>query len=78
MIIKDYIHVANVKCQGCVDTISNELVRMEGVEHVVVNRQLGTVDLEYEEGMRPAVLAKLRQLGYPEIQDHDLLVKQER
>ena len=78
MIIKDYIHVANVKCQGCADTISNELVRMEGVEHVVVNQQLGTVDLEYEEDLRPAVLAKLRQLGYPEIQDHDLLMEQER
>lgn len=60
------LQVENVKCGGCVESIKNGLVGLEGIE--VKNIDIPTGKLEFESnGQTPLneVKEKLDSLGYP-------------
>ena len=58
--------VKNVKCGGCVNTIREGLMGMDGVQSVDVTIEGGAVTVSGEDLDRVALTQKLGQLGYPE------------
>ncbi len=60
------IEIDNLKCGGCANTIVKGLGEIDGVSSVVVDTALHLVRLQADEGARPAVLARLHRMGYPE------------
>ncbi len=59
----DQITVANIKCGGCVSTIKNELLKLEGVLDVSI--ESNTVSVTYDQIERHAITQKLELIGYP-------------
>jgi copper chaperone len=60
------IEIDNLKCGGCANTIVKGLGDIDGVSAVVVDTTLQMVSLQADESIRPAVLARLHGMGYPE------------
>lgn len=58
--------VKNVKCGGCAANIEKGLGALPGVEKVEVTVQNGRVSVTGQNLSRPALSAKLREIGYPE------------
>jgi len=61
-----HIEIDNLKCGGCEKTILKGLATLEGVSEVSVDQALQMVSLHADPGLRPAILAKLHDMGYPE------------
>ena len=49
MIIKRILKVEGMTCQHCVETVSETVTKMEGVENVYVNLEQENVRVEYDE-----------------------------
>jgi copper chaperone len=60
------IEIENLKCGGCANSIVKGLAEIDGVSSVVVDTTLQLVRLQADAGARPAVLARLHGMGYPE------------
>ena len=60
------IQIENLKCGGCANTISKGLSAIDGVTDVVVHNETNSVSMDASDALRPAVLDKLRSMGYPE------------
>jgi copper chaperone CopZ len=61
------ILVANLKCSGCANTITNKVGELKGIHSVVVDPEKDMVTVNYEESLsRDIITAKLLSLGYPE------------
>jgi copper chaperone CopZ len=61
------IHIQNLKCGGCANTITKGISSIEAVQNVSVNVDENTVTFSYEtEAQVNEVKNKLKSLGYPE------------
>jgi copper chaperone len=60
------IEINNLKCGGCANTIVKGLDQIDGVSSVVVDATMQMVRLEADEATRPAIVARLHDMGYPE------------
>nr|CRH05456.1 putative Heavy metal transport/detoxification protein [Candidatus Magnetococcus massalia] len=60
------LHVENIKCGGCANTIRKKLMEMDGVDGVEVIVEQGAITLEAEEALREEILQTLEKAGYPE------------
>ncbi len=61
------IQIQNLKCGGCANTITKNIVVLEGITNVSVNVEESTVFFNYEtEAQLVEVKEKLKTLGYPE------------
>lgn len=61
------IHIQNLKCGGCANTITKGISSIEAVQNVLVNVDESTVTFSYEtEAQVNEVKNKLKSLGYPE------------
>ena len=60
------LHVDNLKCGGCANTIRKALSHVPGVSAVEVRPETSEVSFEAALGGREAAAEKLRSLGYPE------------
>ena len=61
------IQIQNLKCGGCANTITKNIVVLEGITNVSVNVEESTVNFNYEtEAQLVEVKEKLKTLGYPE------------
>ena len=60
------IQIENLKCGGCANTIVKGLTAIDGVTDVVVHQDTSQVSMSASDTLRPAVLDKLRSMGYPE------------
>ncbi|RAK25154.1 copper chaperone CopZ [Flavobacterium aquaticum] len=61
------IHIQNLKCGGCANTITKGISSIEAVQNVSVNVDESTVTFSYEtEAQVNEVKNKLKSLGYPE------------
>lgn len=71
------IVIANLKCNGCATTISNELLKINGVQNVKVNHETDTVLATMADDVaRTTLVQKLHDLGYPEATEKNgLLLK---
>ena len=55
----------NIKCEGCVTRIREGLLGINGIESVIVDIPTARVTVTGS-ATRPAIHAKLAELGYPE------------
>lgn len=64
---KEIITIDNLKCGGCVNTVTKKINAIEGVSGVNVDLETSTVEIEKEDSItRAFLLEKLGKLGYPE------------
>jgi copper chaperone CopZ len=60
--------VENIKCGGCMKSISDTLLKIQGVEQVVdINKENQTilVNTTNDEGLAETIYTALKQMGYP-------------
>ncbi len=61
------IHIQNLKCGGCANTITKGISSMESIDNVLVNVEESTVTFSYSaEEQLDEVKNKLKSMGYPE------------
>ncbi len=61
------IHIQNLKCGGCANTISKGISSIEAIQNVLVNVEESTVKFSYDkEEQVEEVKNKLKSMGYPE------------
>ena len=65
--MKTTLYIQNLKCGGCANTITKNIVVLGGITNVTVNVEESTVTFNYEtEAQLVEVKEKLKTLGYPE------------
>lgn len=70
------IEVENIKCGGCVNSITKSLQQLPGVTDVTIDAETQQVTVASgEETDRNVIVEKLAGLGYPEAGNNDLLLK---
>jgi copper chaperone len=75
--IKETIVVANLKCNGCANTVTNELGSLDGVNQVHVNLEEDSIEIDYlNETDRATIIQRLHKLGYPEATEENGLLMQ--
>ncbi|CAC9618401.1 hypothetical protein [uncultured Gammaproteobacteria bacterium] len=60
------ITVENIKCGGCIGTITKKLNTEFNTDSTKVNVDQGTIDINVEDTKRDEVVKILLNLGYPE------------
>ena len=60
------IEVENIKCGGCVNSITGKLQSLPGVNAVEVDIEAGTVSIDGDESLRNDYISALAGIGYPE------------
>lgn len=64
------IKASNIKCSGCVNSISNQLMKVEEIKAVIVDIPSNEITIEYESAVDVnTVRKKLAEIGYPERQE---------
>ncbi len=69
------IFVENIKCGGCLNSIKNALLKINGVTAVEIYKDEDKVCISGIAVEREVVLAKLSSLGYPQKGNNNLLSK---
>jgi len=73
--MKTTIKVQNLKCGGCVNTITTKISEIKNINNVKVDMEAATVTFQY---MDPDdalnVKEKLKKIGYPAVNDKNSLV----
>lgn len=65
--MKTIVHIQNLKCDGCVNTIMKRLNALDDVSEVRVEMEDNSVTFEYSEAHTLDVVKKtLAEIGYPE------------
>lgn len=65
--MKTIVHIQNLKCGGCVNTITKKLNELDDVSEVMVEVEDNSVTFEYSEKHTLDVVKKtLADIGYPE------------
>ena len=72
--MEQQFEVENIKCGGCMNSIKNALLKLEGVTGVEINKEIDTV-LVNGNFNREAIVEKLNDLGYPEKGNNSLISK---
>lgn len=72
--MKTTISVQNLKCGGCVNTITSKLSEINNIKNVQVDKETSGVTFTYED-LEDAlkVKEKLKKLGYPEVNEKNSL-----
>ena len=61
------IIIQNLKCGGCANTVTKNLMQLDGVSNVMVNVEESSVSFEFDsEANLTEVKNTLNRLGYPE------------
>jgi copper chaperone len=61
------IHIQNLKCGGCANTITKGIATIDSIQNISVNVEESSVTFSYEnEGILYEVKSKLKTMGYPE------------
>lgn len=73
--MKTSIIVQNLKCGGCANTISTKLTEIKNISNISVHVEDSKVSFNYiNEADAFAVKDRLKDLGYPSIEDHNNIV----
>jgi copper chaperone len=70
------IVIANLKCSGCASTIKKELLKIKGVDSILVDLDHDTVNISGENFSRDVITKRLHALGYPEATEENGLLLQ--
>lgn len=57
--------VSNIKCDGCVKSIKNELSKIAAIEDIAVEKQKGEVSIIGENLEKEKIYAMLAKIGFP-------------
>lgn len=72
--MKYQLEIQNLKCGGCVKTITNNIESIVGVNSVEVDKETSIVSLDVNsEAILVEVKQKLFDLGYPEVGEENSL-----
>lgn len=70
------IQVENIKCGGCMNTITTALLKNQDVEQVEIDKETETISIEAKESTQRSTLVNLlSKLGYPEKGQNDFMHK---
>ena len=72
--MKNVFIAENIKCNGCMTTISNALLKIKDVDHVDINEDKETITIDGNLD-REVVLQRLADLGYPEKGNNSIISK---
>ncbi len=72
--MEQQFEVENIKCGGCMNSIKTALLKIEGVEEVVINKDIDTIVVSGKFDREP-IVNKLNDLGYPEKGNNSLVKK---
>lgn len=73
--MKTTITVQNLKCGGCVNTITTKLSEVKNISNVLVDKESCSISFKYNEPEDAlTVKEKLRKLGYPAVDDKNSLI----
>ena len=73
----DHIIIANLSCNGCVNTITKKLSILDGVNSVTVNLESNMVSVTHNDETSFEQLTKtLASIGYPEATEKNGLLTQ--
>jgi copper chaperone len=73
--MKTSIEVQNLKCSGCVNTITKKLLEIENISDVQVDNESSSVAFRYKEPNDALIVKeKLRKLGYPAVDEKNSMV----
>lgn len=65
--MKTIVHIQNLKCDGCINTITKKLNALDDVSEVTIELEDNSVTFEYSEAHTLDVVKKtLAEIGYPE------------
>jgi len=75
--MKTQIKIENLKCNGCASTIRNGLLKFKEISTVNIDIENSIVEIVYDsnEGDVEKYIAKLKALGYPQVDDNSLISK---
>ena len=77
IMVTESITIANLKCQGCENSIKKELLSIPGVESVTVNHEADSVTVVHDvQVLRDTLTSRLYKLGYPEATEENGLLLQ--
>lgn len=72
--MEQQFEVENIKCGGCMNSIKTALLKIDGVEEVVINKDTDTIVVSGK-AEREKIVDKLNDLGYPEKGNNTLVRK---
>jgi copper chaperone len=58
------IPVQGMHCEGCVDAITDKVMKIEGVKSCAVSLEKSEADIEAPPTLRPSIEAAIKKLGY--------------
>jgi len=62
--------VQNLKCGGCVKTISNKLSEIKEIKNVIVDKESSSVSFDHQSADEASLIKDaLKRMGYPTIDD---------
>ena len=65
--MKTIVHIQNLKCGGCINTITKKLTALDDVSEVSVEVEDSSITFEYSEAHTLDIVKKaLADIGYPE------------
>lgn len=69
------IVVQNLKCGGCVNTITSKISEIENISNVEVDKETSSVSYNCENSEDAVkVKEKLRRLGYPSVDENNSMI----
>lgn len=70
--MKTTFQVQNLKCGGCVKTISSKLSEIEEINDVIVEKDSSSVSFDHQSADDASLVKEaLKQMGYPTIDDEN-------
>lgn len=67
--------VQNLKCGGCVNTITSKISEIENISNVAVDKETSSVSYTCENSEDEIkVKEKLRKLGYPSVDENNSMI----
>lgn len=55
----------NIKCDGCVQSITNTMKKHSNINDVLVTKENGNVIIKGDDLNEPVIIEELNKLGYP-------------
>ena len=71
--VQEY-EIQNLKCGGCANTIESELLKIDGVTDVVVDKNESKLRFESNKNVDSHVIERLKQLGYPVADEENTII----
>jgi len=70
--VKTTFQVQNLKCGGCVKTISSKLSKIKEINDVIVEKDSSSVSFDHQSADDASLVKEaLKQMGYPTIDDEN-------